>query len=87
MTPVLLLTDVVTDVLDHNDQIFRVGGDEFCILCAKKHPVELKAYMEIIRSAVELNPFNCMEDMLYSSISLGGAVWRGETIERLWNTG
>ncbi|WP_181388326.1 diguanylate cyclase domain-containing protein [Vibrio albus] len=76
------IVDIVFDILEKGDQIYRVGGDEFAILCDKKHPVELKQYMEKIRTEVELNPWG-QASPLYLTISLGGAIWKGGDIDRI----
>lgn len=76
------IVDIVVDILDKDDRVFRLGGDEFGILCDKRHPVELQQYMEKIRSEVELSPWG-KNPPIYLTISLGGAIWKRGDIEAL----
>jgi diguanylate cyclase (GGDEF)-like protein len=76
------IVDIVVDILEKDDRVFRLGGDEFGILCNKRHPVELKQYMEKIRAEVELSPWG-KNPPIYLTISLGGAIWKRGDIEAL----
>ena len=73
---------VVSDVLENGDRLFRSGGDEFCILSHCSNPVELEKYLNKIRMAVELSPVHDKET-INLTISIGGAIWRGEEIDML----
>ena len=76
------VTKVISNILETGDQLFRIGGDEFCILSGCENSVELEKYLDKIRMTVELNPLNDKE-IINITISIGGAIWRGEDIEVL----
>lgn len=44
---------LVIGLLDRNSQLFRYGGDEFCVICRKKSLEEMAELAETIRSSVE----------------------------------
>lgn len=62
---------MVRGKLDRNSQLFRYGGDEFCIICRKKSLEEMAELAEDIRSTVEQMKW---KDGMKVSFSMGAAI-------------
>lgn len=62
---------LVTSLLDNSSQLFRYGGDEFCIICKKKSLEEMAELAETIRSSVEKMKWH---EGMKVSFSIGVAV-------------
>lgn len=61
----------VMSLLDKNSQLFRYGGDEFCVICRKKSLEEMADLAEVIRSSVEKMKW---KEGMKVSFSMGVAV-------------
>lgn len=64
-------TSMVMGMLDHSSQLFRYGGDEFCIICRKMTLEEMAVLAENIRSYVEQMQWH---EGMNVSFSMGVAV-------------
>ena len=75
------IAEKVTAALYDNDKLFRVGGDEFYVLSRLNAVDELANHAESMRTMVANYPLIAEHDVSLS-ISIGGAIWHGEDMER-----
>lgn len=66
---------------DGNDDIFRLGGDEFCILSATITEWELEQYVSILQNRIKLEPCNFEGFKIYYTLSIGVCVWHKQSAE------
>lgn len=66
----------VRDTLRAMDTLFRVGGEEFCVLCPDTGPEEAAGALERIRSAVAAMEIRTGPDLISVTLSGGIAAFR-----------
>ncbi|MBW3694854.1 sensor domain-containing diguanylate cyclase [Vibrio sp. T187] len=77
------VSQLVLGQLRTGDKLFRLGGDEFCILTTISQEKQLDEYLNTIGRLVARSPLQYEDQFLYCSLSLGGSVYRGESSESL----
>ncbi|MDN3698282.1 sensor domain-containing diguanylate cyclase [Vibrio cortegadensis] len=75
------VSDTVTSELHSGDCFYRVGGDEFSIICQLTDEKELKNYLDSIRRAVESSVLYFPGIEISCTISIGAARYAGEGLE------
>ncbi len=70
-------------VLRPYDSVGRFGGEEFLIVVPGVSPAELGELLERLRSAASQAPFTADERGLAITVSLGGAVYAGGSMDAL----
>lgn len=74
------IANQVSVSLSEQDKLFRVGGDEFYVITSVSTVSELFTFADLLRTSVCDNPLK-VEGDIHVSISLGGAVYKGEEME------
>ena len=63
-------------------EIYRIGGEEFAIICPAQRPAQLMTMAEELREQVASEALNMAEDALpHYTISLGAVVGRGQELD------
>ncbi|CED71677.1 membrane associated regulator, GGDEF family protein [Aliivibrio wodanis] len=77
------ITAITTQLLGSVSSIARLGGDEFSILLEVKNREELKQVAEDVHLAIAQSPTLHYDIEIKQTVSLGAALWRGESREDL----
>jgi diguanylate cyclase (GGDEF)-like protein len=67
------------------DALGRIGGEEFLIVMPGVGPRDAQVVLERIRNIVRGNPIEVSGQALTVTVSIGGAVIQGETMDELLN--
>lgn len=72
-----------TAVLRAADSLGRFGGDEFLLILGGADAEAVEHVLKRVRQTVSASPVVAGDHDLELSVSIGGAVWRGESIDHL----
>lgn len=71
------LADCIWKAANHGQRVYRIGGDEFVVLCISNAETEVNSIVERIRMEVAKTPYTCSIGYAFRS--------EGSTIEKLYN--
>lgn len=73
------ISRVVGEALNPNDRLFRLGGDEFCIISNMTDTSQLSDYLNQILSLVRATVVEYQSTPIGCTLSIGAAVYEGES--------
>ncbi|MFA0569047.1 sensor domain-containing diguanylate cyclase [Vibrio gallaecicus] len=77
------VSQIIGNQLHSSDYLFRLGGDEFCILTEVYEYDDLYDYLNEILELVSSTPIDYRGESLHCTLSVGAGIYDGETAEQL----